>query len=116
MQTDVSSDNSRGVKYALEILYKDENAGDDHRMRPVARLESCNENGWHPADDYADVWDHGQNDDKRPNHRRKIETKNRQCRADENAIHQTHQQLSSKICGDVSIDLRQQLRDFISEG
>src|SRR6266481_479067 len=91
MQSDRISDNSRSVKHAFEILYHDENCGHDHRMRPVAPLKSCNENGWHPADDDPDIGNHGQDNDEHTNHRRKIETQNRQRRPNEYTIHQTHQ-------------------------
>ena len=61
-------------------------------MRPVAPLESCNQNGRHPADDDPDVGNHGQHDNERTNHRRKIETgEYRQRCADEDPINQTHQ-------------------------
>src|SRR5439155_711193 len=104
MQSDIISDNTRSVKDAFEILYHDENSGHDHGMRPVAPLESGYENGWHPADDDADIRNHRQDDDEHTNQRRKIETENRQRRADQYAIHQTNQQLTSKVRCDVTID------------
>jgi len=59
MQSDIISDNSRSVKYAFEILYDDENHRHPDWVRPIAPLKSGDHNGWHPADDYPDVGDHG---------------------------------------------------------
>ena len=92
--------------YAFQVLYNDENHRHPDRVSPIAPLESCNQNGWHPADYDPDVGDHGKYNHHGPNHRGKIEAEKCQQRANECAIDQTHQQLAAKIGGHVRIDLR----------
>src|SRR6266513_5100260 len=116
MQPDIISDNSRRVKYAFQVLYKDENTGDDERMRPVAPLKGSDHNRRDPANNYTDVGNHRKDDDHCANHWSKVKAKNRQRRTYEYAIHQTDQQLASKVRRHVTIDFRQHLCDFISEG
>jgi hypothetical protein len=96
-------------------LYRDENRRDDQRMSPVAPLKGSNQNGWYPANDDSNVWNHGQDNDERANNGRKIKANNRQGRADEDAINQAYQELPSKISGDIAIDFRQELRHFVPE-
>ena len=116
MQPDIISNNSRSVKYAFEILYDDENQRHNDGVRPIAPLKCGDQDGWHPANDDADVRNHRENDNERTNHWRKIQAENSQRRSYEDAIHQAHQKLAAKVRGDVAIDFRQHIRDFISQG
>ena len=116
MQSNIISDNSRGVEHAFEILYNDKNYRHNNRVCPVAPLKSGDENCWHPANDYSDIGDHRQDDHHGADHWRKVQTENCESNPDENAIHQADQQLASKVRRDVTIDFRQRLRDFVSKG
>ena len=116
MQPDIISNNSRSVKYAFEILDDDENCRHNNGVRPVAPLKRGDQDGRYPADDDADVWNHRENDNERTNHWRKIQAENSQRRSDEDAIHQAHQKLAPEVRGDVTIDFRENIGDFISQG
>src|SRR6266496_5372161 len=113
MQADVISYNTRGVEDAFKILYDDKNHRYTNRVQPIAPLKSSNENGWHPAYNYPDVRDHGEDDNEHANQWRKIESHDRQRGPDEDSVHQANKKLPPKIRCDVLIDLRQCFRDFI---
>ena len=82
-------------------------------MHPIAPLKGGDENGWHPADDDSDVWNHGKHNHHCPDQGRKIQAEQCQGSANENAINQTDQQLTAEVRDNIRVDLEYYRRHFV---
>ena len=68
------------MKIASRFCTSKEDDRDDERMRPIPPLRRGNEDSRNPAQDDADIGDHGQDDDKQPDERGKIQSDSRKAR------------------------------------
>src|SRR6476660_1425452 len=103
MKPDGIADDPGSVKHSLQVLDDDENERHQERVPPIPPLKRGDENCGHPADNDADVRNHGQNDDEDADERRKVKTDDRESGSDEDAVDETDEQLPAKIGDDVII-------------
>ncbi len=105
MKADGVSHDAWRVEHAFKILDSDENHRHPKRVPPIAPLKSRDQHSGDPTKNDADVRNHRQDYDENAYEWRKIKADKGQRTADESAVDQTDEQLTSKIGDDVMIDL-----------
>ncbi len=77
---------------------------------PLARGD---EDSGNPAKHNADIRDHGQDHDEKPDERCEIQAAHIKGGANENAVDQANEKLAAKISDDVAVDLGEDRGDFV---
>src|SRR5687768_16768753 len=104
MQAHGISDDARRDENGLKILHHHKNERDEEWMRPVSPLPSGDEDGGNPAKHDADIRNHGQDHDEKPDERCEIQAAHIKGGANENAVDQANEQLAAEVGDDVAVD------------
>jgi len=76
-------------------------------------LRRRNQDGGNPAQDNPDVRDHGQDHDKHPDERGKVQSKTKKGGPNKQAVDKANKKLSPEVRDNIAVDLQKNGGDFI---